>query len=463
MKLGWRRAVPYVTTAGMESCWLYAIAALLNTVVAGGRLSIPALFLVYAASFALNGLLLRRRWRNIWLVAANWLSWAVAMLLMLKTQLYGGTGWSDTAWLLSMPQAFAALLYTFRPELLLLIGSGAAWWLGSRLARVEPDFAVSVTEFQFGLAVLVLMFFTASQLTPETAGSSVPLALTFFLFALVGISVTHAQEGTSWLSGLQRGHWSGILALTIIAIILLGLSIWALVTPDLLQKIIDGIEWLWSQFMRLLEFLASLLPKPEPGELPDIAPLPKGGSPEETFNPFVLPEVVQAILRMIFNIIVIGLVVMALWRISSQILDWLRRRSTSWDVEVESLDGAFKADLLAMLKFLFALPTKLLLLLRFKRKSKPALPEIRSVRQIYRQMLKWASSNGYPRGTAQTPYEYLQTLLGLLPQSREDLEFVTSRYVSTRYSALVPTGDELEQLRESWHRIKQNRFGKRKN
>ncbi len=61
MKLDWRRAITYITTAGMEGCWLYSIAALLNVKVADGRLSIPALMLVYVVSFAFNRLLLRRR------------------------------------------------------------------------------------------------------------------------------------------------------------------------------------------------------------------------------------------------------------------------------------------------------------------------------------------------------------------------------------------------------------------
>ncbi len=464
MKLDWRRAITYITTAGMEGCWLYSIAALLNIKVADGRLSIPALMLVYVVSFVFNRLLLRRRWLNVLLVSINVLAWAVAMLLMLKTQFYAGVPWTDTTWLVAMPQAIADLIYTFKPELLVLLGSGAAWFLGRRLAHIEPDFAISVAEFQFGLAILVMMFFTASQLTPENAGS-VPLALVFFLFGLVGISITHARDSTGWLSGLQRHRWSGLLVITIVIVILLGLLIGWLVTPDLLQTILNGVNWLWDQFLRVLEFLLSLLPKPEPGEMPPITPLPGGGGGgEKEEKLWVLPETVQAVLRIMFNVIIIGLTLMALWRISSQIIGWLRRRSASQDAEVESLHGAFKDDLLALLKGLLYWPLalfRLFLALFGLKKSRPVLPEIASVRQVYRQLLKWASSHGHPRDMAQTPHEYLDTLLGLLPQARADLEFVTSQYVSIRYCSLVPTEDELEELKQSWHRIKQNRFGKR--
>lgn len=457
MSLDWRKGIAYITTAGMEACWLFAIATLLNTKVAGGSLSMVVLFLLYAASFVLNRLLGKLRWRVIWLRSVNLLAWAVSMLLMVKIQLWGGVAWSDSAWLLAIPRAIPELIHTFQPELLVLLGSGAVWWLGQRLARIKLDFAASVTEFQFGLLVLVIMFFSASQFTPERSGS-LPLALVFFLFAMLGISIAHAREGSSWLSGLQRRQWWGLLLTAIGAVVLIGLLISWAVTPGFLQTILDGIKWLWEQFVKLLQFLASLLPSPEPSELPPALPGP-GTMPSEEEGIWTLPETIQSVLRVVFNVIMIGLAIFVLWRISSQIIGWFRRRSASEGAEVESLRGAFRADLVAFLRRFLAK----LFGLRFpqKKDSRAVLPEIASVRQIYRQLLKWAASRGYPRGTSQTPLEYLRVLADALPQARQDLEFVTSRYVSVRYSPALPTEDEVEQLRQSWNRIRQNHFQSR--
>ena len=88
------------------------------------------------------------------------------------------------------------------------------WWLGRRLARLVSTSAAMVSEFQFGLVMLVIIFFVASQLE-AALDNPVPIVLAFFLFALLGISVAHALEGTSWLSGLYQGHWSGLLLISI--------------------------------------------------------------------------------------------------------------------------------------------------------------------------------------------------------------------------------------------------------
>jgi hypothetical protein len=79
-----------------------------------------------------------------------------------------------------------------------------------------------------------------------------------------------------------------------------------------------------------------------------------------------------------------------------------------------------------------------------------------SVRQTYRWLLHWAATAGYPRLISQTPHEYRHRLVGLLPQVREELDFITQEYIGVRYGALLPNEEELQRLSQSWHRIKQN-------
>jgi hypothetical protein len=43
----------------------------------------------------------------------------------------------------------------------------------------------------------------------------------------------------------------------------------------------------------------------------------------------------------------------------------------------------------------------------------------------------------------------------VLPQSRQELVFITGEYISARYGALSYNSDELERLRESWRRLRQ--------
>ena len=50
---------------------------------------------------------------------------------------------------------------------------------------------------------------------------------------------------------------------------------------------------------------------------------------------------------------------------------------------------------------------------------------------------------------------YAHAMAELLPQSRQELAFLTGEYISARYGALSYNSDELERLRESWRRLRQ--------
>ena len=458
MKFDWRQSIVYVTAAGIESCWLYAIMVLLNEKLAAGSLSIFWILALYLISAGFNSLLRRLPWPRFSLQVISWVVWAAALLVTVKTQLLASSSWSDTAWLLAVPRAIAEVLDTFLPELLILISTAVIWWLGMRLSRLKVSFATLVSEFQFGLFLLVITFFIASQLEMNL-DHAVYLIVSFFLISLLGISVAHALEGTSWLSGLYQGHWSGLLLISIALVLLLGFLISLAVTPDLLQLVLAALEWMWGLIMKALDFLVSLLPETKPTELPPMPPMPQ--SANESALWFNMPEALRSGLRLGWTILVIGFLLFALWRISSDIFRWLRRRLASMaGAEFEPLPGAFRADFLGWWQRLISRLLGLRRLLHHRVEAVP--PEIASVRQIYRQFLHWLTSQGYPRHTSQTPYEYLSMLVKVLPEAREDLAFVTQQYVSARYGTSLPTENELYNLRQSWYRIRQNRLKKQR-
>ena len=129
--------------------------------------------------------------------------------------------------------------------------------------------------------------------------------------------------------------------------------------------------------------------------------------------------------------------------------------------EVESLPGAFKADMINLLRsilnglfWLFRLPYRL------KRLPGLVLPEADSARQVYHHFLRWTGAGGYPRQVFQTPYEYLTSMVKLLPEAQEDLAIITEQYVAARYSSSLPGGDELNRMKQSWHRVRRNRLRK---
>ncbi len=459
MKPDWRQGILYLIIMGMDCCWLYALLILLNKQVTDGHLSIPWLLLLYPLAFIFNKLLQRLRLSKVYLYAVNGLVWAIGMLLMVKTQLYSGLGLFEPAWLLALPQALSRIIQTLEPEILLLGGSIVLWWLGWRLARLRVTFTTSVTEFQFGLAILLIVFFSASQLGVQLA-NSVLIALVFFLFALAGMALARSLEGAGWLTGSYQGLWSGLLLAGIGLILILGLLIGSVVTPDFLQLILIPFKWLWGMVLKAITFLASLFPEPEPVELPPALVMPEMLPPEaeEGFKMWTMPESVRSGLRLGWGVLFFGLILVALWRVSSQIFGWLRRKLTPAEAEVEPLPGAFRADLQGLLKRI------MLKLLGFRlpfwrqKKLEPLSSETASIRQIYRQLLRWAASSGWPRHLSQTPHEYLHTLENLLPVAQQELRFITEQYVSVRYSPRSPTEKELYQFRRSWYQLRQNRL-----
>jgi hypothetical protein len=457
MKLNWRQGILFITTTGMEGCWLYALITLLNEKLANGSLSAFGLLIFYPLSFGFNKLLRRLCWPQVFILSLSWLAWAVVTLLMVKIQLFGGLAWINTTWLLAIPRAITEVVRTFRPELLIVISTGILWWLGWRLTYLRGNFTALVNRFQFGLVILVITFFTASQLHVSLT-HPVLLTMVFFLFALLGMSLAHAMEGTSWLSGLYRGHWFGLLLTSICLILVLGLLISSLITPDLLQLFLIPIKWVWGLFLKALHLLANLFPQTEIPELLPTTPMSESELAEAA-RVWRLSDALRENIGLGWAILMIGLMLLALWRISASIFGWLRRKLASMaGAEFEALPGAFRADFFGLLKRILSRLLKLRLPFRIGLRPRVILPEIASVRRIYRQLLLWAAAGGYPRHLSQTPQEYSYVLVRLLPEAQWDLDLITQQYVRTRYGTSLPADDEIHQLVESWHRVRRNRL-----
>ncbi|MDO8567275.1 MAG: DUF4129 domain-containing protein [Dehalococcoidales bacterium] len=453
MRLDWRKVIVYGSVMGFDGCALYVLLALLNIRIADSRLSILQFMLVYPLAFMFNKALQGLRPRRL-LYPVNFFAWALVTLLMVKFQLYGEMSFPDPTWLLALPQALAGILYSFRAELLLLLSGAIAWWAGWHLARSRASFAASLADFQFSLVIILGTFFAATEMD-VTIGNTIPIVLAFFIFALLGISVAHArEEGTGWLSDWRQGHWPGLLLASIGLIIVFGLAIASLVTPEFIQLILAAVAWGWDQVMKGIVFLMSLFPQPGPSELPPGMNV-TGGEPKEGGISLNIPEPWLSGLRLSWTILFAGLILLALWRVSSQIYGWLRRKMNSPGAEVDSLPGAFRADILGWLKHIFS---RLLGLWRHTPPRQTEPRDLASVRQIYRQLLKWAAASGWRRPVDETPYEYLPTLERLVPSHADDFRRITRHYVNARYGQSPPTPAELGQLKQSWQHISRYRL-----
>ena len=346
MKNYWRQGILYLTALGMKGCWLYVIIDLLNKQVVDGRLSVIGLLFAYPLAFCFWAFLMRLRWPEIRVHSIYWLVWVMAVLLTVKIQLFGELAWTDTTWLLAVPRAIADIIHTFKPELLVIIVTGVLWWLGGRLVYLQNGFAAQVGEFQLGLVMLVITFLVSSQIGVDLGGP-LPVMLVFFLFALLGMSLAHAMEGTSWLSSLNRGHWSVFLLLNIGLILIVGVLISALVTPHLLDILWSGITWVCGYIFwpinAVYDWITRLFHlKPAASLNSDEPPPPPSGGHS---------ELVHTVLAIVWTLLIGSVVLIGLIRMWSDILRWLRRKLADMqEAEFEPLPGTFRVDLFGLLR-----------------------------------------------------------------------------------------------------------------
>lgn len=77
-------------------------------------------------------------------------------------------------------------------------------------------------------------------------------------------------------------------------------------------------------------------------------------------------------------------------------------------------------------------------------------PAARSIREIYRALLRKATRHGYPRKRFETPFELKQRIDEKVSLTEPHLELITEAYVFTRYGGEAPDDAQLEQIRLNW-------------
>jgi len=136
-----------------------------------------------------------------------------------------------------------------------------------------------------------------------------------------------------------------------------------------------------------------------------------------------------------------------------QILAWLRRRSMSTGIEMESLDTGFLSDLLALMRWI---ETRIQHVFRrlaelAGRSGGAATP---TVAGLYADLLRWSGKKLHAREPSQSPYEYQTELQQLLPTAADDLALVTETYVCMRYGRYEPESADIEAMARASHRIR---------
>jgi len=458
------RDILFLTVAGAEACWIVTALVLLDVKAVEGSLPILWLLSFYPLAFVIGKALRYLPWSRSPLFFLNWTLWFVWFLALAKHHTVPVGNPLEPAWLLSFVSGVFQVSSFPSSQQLILLCSGFLWWLGGRLLHLRFDFSTSLTEFQFSVAILLILFFFETQWDLNLPGL-VPITMAFFFFSFAGTAITHAREGAGWISGPFRSRWMILLIFTLLFILVGGMLIGALVKPDLLRLILSALTTMWNFFWYLVfsvfSFIANLFSSPEPMTPPVMPPTPPvPAKPPDWIRIFRMPEWFRRLGGIVMMIVWSILILAALWSVSSQIIHWLRQRLDSMnEIEVEPMSGAFLDDLLHLLKGLLLLASRFFRFLfrPFRRKPgvRAASREITTIRTVYRRMMDWAAAAGCPRNAAQTPHEYLQSLARWLPEAGQDFAFITNHYVVVRYGDCLPNRDTLDQIKTTWERLRQ--------
>jgi hypothetical protein len=82
-------------------------------------------------------------------------------------------------------------------------------------------------------------------------------------------------------------------------------------------------------------------------------------------------------------------------------------------------------------------------------------PTARSIREVYRALLRGAALRGYPRSKNETPSEFQQRLDEKTPLAEPQLTALTDAYIATRYGGAVPAEADVAQVRQQWTALEQ--------
>lgn len=82
-------------------------------------------------------------------------------------------------------------------------------------------------------------------------------------------------------------------------------------------------------------------------------------------------------------------------------------------------------------------------------------PAVRTIREIYRALLKKAAARGHARKRDETPHEFRRRLSEHELESEPQLGLLTEAYALTRYGGGVPSEYELATIRGAWNELEQ--------
>jgi hypothetical protein len=333
------------------------------------------------------------------------------------------------------------------------------WFQGIQLGRSHLPQEDLEHGFYGGILGLGLLF-AVNQLRPLiTTAESLTAALAFFatgLAALALVSIENARRAEHGLTGswpaLSR-YWLGTVASVIGSILLAGLLVAGLLSPDTFQKVAYVVETVVDAVTLGILFAAGFMTFAVAWLLAPVVQLFARAVGQVNFHLPVLPNFQQVSLRtlaffaqhpalnfarrgLVLGVIIAALGLLFWWAVRR----FARRKAGDSDETRESI--ASRELLMAQIKNLFTPRRRAALEPAYLSLSGSNDDPRLMVRRAYQAMLEWAASLSLPtRHAGETPAAYAAILRDALPEGGPAIETLTGAYVQARYAADAPSMD----------------------
>jgi hypothetical protein len=413
---------------------------------------------------------------------------AIVTLFIIWLSVYAGTAiLVDPRWLLAMIND-VLLLDGNAYHVFVIVGFALYFcWRGIRLLTREYEPSQIFNTLRLGMGVIIaVILLRAGQ---ESAGVILHDDLTLLLLVPIFLFLSLAAHSLARVTFMRHTHPVGLdgdastqerFILTITGIIggvllLLSWLVETFASSSILvetQQFFNLLGAAYNVFVRGLAYVLVFLATPFfwlfewwtsrfPPQLPTIPRRGVRPLPPKLLHPAPPPQlIIEPFLRVIVPILillVIVIVVRLLLRRRRRVQLVARKRREEVRESLWSW-SLFWAQLKALLRFLFGrfLPRKAAEEQPLVETGDlPTEPTARSIREIYRLLLRRAASRGYPRKRDETPDEFKQRLHKHVPEGEPQLATVTQAYNATRYGGVVPDEAEVVRVRQEWNVLEQ--------
>jgi hypothetical protein len=466
-RTNWRREVLYLGLAMMESCWFAPWLAL----ILGSGYTAPHIPFAAILSTLLLGMYVTRflGWRATPLRLQRIITVSIAVLnslLLLRLFIYVNYMRSDFSWLGTFIWQVGNIFQAIPPALVVFLANLYLWTRGVRLA--QRDLSVESLGFSFRVGIIAFLWFFLVRIFGAPVNGT-PYAFLYFFLGLLVIGLGRIESVSRSHVGIRspfNASWA--LILTVATMVVSGLSIWLtnLLSPQhvsaVLKQLSPAMTWLGKITYPLLMILAWLLnflissliylfsgilgvESQESSPLIRIA---------EGLQRFQQSEPAQGVLLLILQVLkwgVLGLLFLVALAILAISVDRVRQTlqggrsaeyETVWDGSSASkeVQDAIENRWRKLLEGLQAYLARL-------RGEEYALA---TIRQIYASLIKLATAAGFPRREAETPYEYLASLLKAFPHSEREARLITEAYVRAHYGQRSFHPQYVQRVRHAW-------------